>query len=120
MPTDSILKSIKKLLGITEDYTQFDTDIMIHINSAFARLNQLGVGPDKTFAIEDDSKTWEDFLQGNDDLNSAKSYVYLKVKQIFDPPETSFTQDSIQRQIDQFEWTLNVAASTPAHQTTTS
>lgn len=113
MPNESILTSVKKVLGIPEEYEVFDLDLLMHINSAFARLNQLGVGPALTFQIEDKTSTWDEFLQGNNDLSPAKTYVSLKAKLIFDPPQTSFTQESIKQMIDQLEWTLNVAAETP-------
>lgn len=117
MPNDSILTSVKKVLGMPEEYEVFDLDIIMHINSAFARLNQLAVGPALTFQIEDKTATWDQFLLGNPNFNPAKTYVSLKVKQVFDPPATSFTQESIQRMIDQLEWTLNVAAETPGTHT---
>lgn len=106
---DSILISIKKLLGITEDYEHFDQDIIMHINSVFAILNQLGVGPEKGFAIKDKNDAWNDFLSDNIKIESVKTYIFQKVKLIFDPPQSSAVIDAYNRQINEFEWRLNVA-----------
>jgi hypothetical protein len=106
----SILTSIKKLLGLEETYTAFDPDIIIHINSAFSRLNQLGVGPLIGFRIEDKTALWDYFLQGRLDLETVKSYIYLKVRLIFDPPQTGFLVEAIKEQIKEHEWELNVQA----------
>lgn len=107
----SILTSIKKLLGITEDYTHFDADIIMHINSALMILTQLGVGPPEGFTISDDLAIWDDFLgEDNRQLELVKSYVYLKVKLLFDPPISSAAIDAIKFQISEYEWRLNVAA----------
>ena len=107
---DSILISTKKVLGIADDYTAFDLDIITHINTSFSILTQLGVGPTEGFMIEDESAVWDDFVSIDDDiqLNSVRSYVFLKVKQLFDPPTTSYLIDSQERQIAQLEWRLNV------------
>lgn len=107
---DSILTSIKKLLGITEEYTHFDQDIIIHINSAFMILNQLGVGPDRVFYIKDDSEIWNDFVGINTDIEAVKTYVYLKVRLMFDPPSSSIVAESINKSISELEWRLNVAS----------
>lgn len=109
---DSILTSIKKLLGISEEYLQFDDDIIMHINTAFLNLQQLGVGPEEGFSIEDDTTDWEDFadLESNLPLNAVKSYVYLKVKLLFDPPLSSAVIESTNRMISELEWRLCVAA----------
>lgn len=106
---ESILTSIKKLLGIDEEYTQFDSDIIMHINSVFLNLTQLGVGPSEGFQIEDDSDTWEDFIGDSNQLQAVKSYVYLKVKLLFDPPLSSSVTESMNRMISELEWRLNVA-----------
>lgn len=108
---DSILTSIKKLLGITEDYTHFDMDLIIHINSVFMILTQMGVGPAEGFTISDKSDEWGDFIS-EDDLNfeAVRTYVYLKVRLIFDPPLSSAVMESINRTISELEWRLNVAA----------
>lgn len=107
---DSILTSIKKLLGITEEYTHFDTDLIIHINSVFATLTQLGVGPSEGFAIVDNKDNWEEFTNDNVLIESVKSYIYLKVKLLFDPPTSSAVIESYKQMINEFEWRLNVAA----------
>ena len=106
---DSILTSIKKLLGIEEEYTQFDSDIIMHINTVFLNLTQLGVGPAEGFLIEDDSATWDDFIGDSNQLQAVETYVYLKVKLLFDPPLSSSVTESINRIISELEWRLNVA-----------
>ena len=105
----SILTSIKKLLGVAEDYAEFDEDIMTHINSVFLNLTQLGVGPEEGFMIEDDTAVWEDFINDSIQLQAVKTYVYLKVKLLFDPPLSSSVTESINRMIAELEWRLNVA-----------
>lgn len=107
---ESILTSIKKLLGIEEGYDHFDADIIMHINSVFMILNQLGVGPSECFHIEDDLATWSDFTLDNQDYESVKTYVYLKVKLLFDPPLSSAVIESMNRMISELEWRLNVSA----------
>lgn len=106
---DSILTSIKKLLGITEEYKHFDNDIIMHINSVFMILNQIGIGPDEVFSIEDDIASWDDFLD-NTNVEAVKSYVYLKVRLLFDPPTSSSVLDSMNKMISELEWRLNVAS----------
>ena len=105
---DSILTSIKKLLGIEENYTHFDTDITIHINSVFLDLNQIGVGPKEGYSIEDKQDLWDDFIPNSPKLEAVKSFMYLKVKLLFDPPQSSALIESMNRQIDKLEWRLNV------------
>lgn len=105
---DSILDSVKQVLGVEEDYTAFDIDILMHINTAFATLNQIGIGPDAGFMIEDASATWDQFLGDDPRLNSVKTYIYLKVRLIFDPPATSFVINAIEKQIEELEWRLSV------------
>ena len=107
---DSILTSIKKLLGIAEDYEHFDQDLIIHINSVLSVLTQLGVGPSEGFSIEDEYATWNDFIPEDKRLSSIRSYVYMKVKLLFDPPLSSSVMESMNRMISEFEWRLNVAA----------
>lgn len=103
----SILTSTKKILGIAEDYTVFDLDIITHINTAFSTLTQLGVGPSPGFMIESDDEEWEDFIGDDLQLNAVKSYVFLRVRQLFDPPTTSYLIAAQERQIEQLEWRLN-------------
>ena len=105
----SILTSIKKLLGVAEDYYEFDEDIMTHINSVFLNLTQLGVGPEEGFMIEDNTAEWEDFINGSVQLQAVKTYVYLKVKLLFDPPLSSSVTESFTRMIAELEWRLNAA-----------
>ena len=105
----SILTAIKKMLGVAEDYTEFDEDIIIHINSVFLNLTQLGVGPEEGFMIEDDTAVWEDFIDDSIKLQAVKTYMYLKVKLLFDPPLSSSVTESFTRMIAELEWRLNVA-----------
>lgn len=107
--SDSILTSIKKLLGITEEYTHFDVDIIMHINSVFMVLNQLGVGPEEGYNIVDKEDVWSDFIQDRAKIESVKTYVFLKVKLVFDPPSSSVVIESYNRTIDELEWRLHVA-----------
>lgn len=108
MAEDSILIGTKKILGIGADYDAFDLDIITHINAVFMTLNQLGIGPAEGFMIEDDSSKWQDFLGEDANLNAVRTYVYLRVRVLFDPPSTSFHLNSLQEQIKEFEWRLNV------------
>lgn len=106
---ESILTSIKKLLGIIEEYEHFDVDIIMHINSAFSVLTQLGVGPEEGFRIEDASAVWSDFLYDDPCLEMVRTYVYLKVKQGFDSNSSSSAViEAINRQIQELEWRINV------------
>lgn len=108
---ESILTSIKKMLGIEEDYTHFDVDLIMHINSVFSILTQMGVGPSNGFSITGKDEKWDGFLQDDaTKLALVKSYIFLKVRLLFDPPQSSFAVESINRQISEFEWRLNVAA----------
>ena len=107
---DSILTSIKKLLGITEEYEHFDADLVMHINSVFMVLTQIGIGPETGFTIKDDSAIWADFVPEEPVLEAVRSFVYLKVKLLFDPPLNSSVIESMNRQISEFEWRLNIAA----------
>ena len=105
-PKNSILTSIKKLLGITEFCTDFDTDIIMHINTVLMTLNQLGVGTEG-FQIEDKNAVWSEFIK-SDKLAATKSYVYLRVKLLFDPPLNSAIVEAIKESIRELEWRLNV------------
>lgn len=106
---ESILVSIKKLLGIDSEYTHFDTDIIMHINSVFSVLTQLGVGPSEGFVIEDSNALWTDFLSSARDIEMVKSYIYLKVRLLFDPPTSSAAMESAKQLISELEWRINVA-----------
>lgn len=110
---ESILNSVKKALGLEASYTAFDPDIIMHINSTFAVLHQLGVGPDTQFTIEDESAVWEDFLSGRDELALVKSYMYLKVRILFDPPQGG-ALETFKEQASEYEWRMNVEVETPA------
>ena len=106
---DSILVSIKKLLGLEEAYTYFDTDIVMHINSVLSVLTQLGVGPPQGFSIQDASATWDDFLgEDTTGLDAVRSYVYMRVRLMFDPPTSSAAMDSMSKIISELEWRIHV------------
>lgn len=107
MVDDSILNTVKKMLGFDPDYTAFDTDITIHINTVFFSLTQLGVGPQQGFSIIGPEETWTSFI-GTDLIQAVKSYMYLRVRLLFDPPATSFAIDSMKTQAEKLEWMLNV------------
>ena len=105
---DSILDSVKKVLGVDADYHAFDVDIIMHINSALSVLTQLGIGPTQGFMVEDSTSTWAAFLGDDIRLNMAKSVVYLRVRMLFDPPQTSYLVTALNEQIKELEWRLNV------------
>lgn len=107
---ESILTSIKKLLGIAEEYTHFDADLIMHINSVLSILTQIGVGPAEGFSIKDESSVWGDFVPENSKLELIKSYTYMKVKLLFDPPLISAVIESTNRIISELEWRIQVAA----------
>lgn len=107
---ESILVSIKKLLGIAAEYTHFDMDITLHVNSVFSILTQLGVGPPEGFSILDDSSVWDDFMSSDDTrFLMVRTYVYMKVKLVFDPPTNSSHLQALKDAINEYEWRLNVA-----------
>jgi hypothetical protein len=106
--SDSILTSIKKNLGVPEDYEVFDPDIILYINSAFSTLTQLGVGPAEGFMIEDKAPVWDTYLGTDPRLNSVKTYIQLRVRMLFDPPQTSYLVEAMKQQIQEHEWRLNV------------
>lgn len=105
---DSILDSIKKILGMPPAYDAFDTDLVIHINSVFGILAQLGVGPEGGFSISDNTTLWKSYLGDSKDLEMVKSYIALKVRLVFDPPTTGAVMDAMKEQIREYEWRLNV------------
>lgn len=109
---ESILTSVKKMLGIDEAYEHFDPDIIIHVNSVFAVLTQLGVGPSTGFSISDNSALWSDYISDETRLSAVKSYVFLRVKLLFDPPLSSAVMECYKTQINELEWRLNVTAET--------
>lgn len=111
---DSILLSVKKMIGFAPEYTEFDTDLIMHINTVLALLVQMGVG--NKMLIEDTEAKWSKFLEGcPHELEMVKSYVYMKVRMIFDPPTTGSVKEAMTKAIDELEWRLNVGAETPVH-----
>lgn len=107
--TESILTSIKKMLGIEEDYEHFDPDILMHINTALNVLQQLKVGPAGGFIVTDKSQSWSDFVPDANRIQMVKTYVYMKVRMIFDPPTAGAIMDAFKAQAQELEWRLNVA-----------
>ncbi len=105
---NSILDSVKKILGMDPSYTAFDLDVITHINTVFTILNSLGIGPVDGFMIEDNTTTWDAFVGTDLNLNSVKTYVYLRVKLLFDPPQSGFVIDANNKQIQELEWRLSV------------
>jgi hypothetical protein len=110
--TDSILDTTKKLLGFESDYTAFDLDIITHINAVFFTLSQLGVGPSTGFLITDKETNWADFI-GEDNINAVKSYMFMRVRLMFDPPTTSFHLESLKKMAEEIEWRLLVQTDPP-------
>lgn len=106
---ESILTSIKKQLGIQEEQDHFDPELIIHINSVIMGLTQMGVGPTEGFFIEDDEATWDEFIPDNQ-FEAAKTYIYLKVRLLFDPPANATIIESLNRSINEFEWRLTANA----------
>lgn len=104
---NSILDTIKQMLGLEPSYTPFDTDVIIHINTVLMILYQLGVGPNTPVRIKDATTTWDVFTGDKTDIESVKTYVYLRVWLLFDPPSTSFVIDAITKQYQELEWRLN-------------
>lgn len=107
---DSILDTIKKLLGIAKDYTRFDTDIIVHINTSMMLLNQLGIGPPEGFSITGPEQTWLSYIPTGKNLEAVKTLIYLRTRLAFDPPANSFVVDSFQKQIEEYQWRLQVQA----------
>lgn len=104
---ESILNTIKQMLGPNEDVTAFDTDIIFLINSTFSELDQIGVGPEGGFSIEDSSTIWDEFIPNEDKrFAMVKEYIYLSVKLGFDPPTNSSVLTSMERRKDRLEWRL--------------
>jgi hypothetical protein len=104
----SILDDVKKLLGLSPTDTSFDTDVIIHINSVFSIVTQLGLGSDGGIGIVDNTTTWTSLFGNDSQINDVKSYVFMRVKMLFDPPQTSFAIAAYEKQIQEFEWRLNV------------
>lgn len=106
--TSSVLTSVKKTLNIAEDDTAFDPELVLHINSIFSVLNDLGVGPVEGYEIVDKEDTWESFLGVDPRLNKVKTYMYLRVRLLFDPPTTSYLIEATEKQVQELEWRINV------------
>ncbi len=106
---NSILDSVKKDLGIMPDYTYFDPDIIMGINSAFSILTQLGVGPSSGFSITDNTTLWSDYIPDDLHLEMVKTYVSKKTKQFFDPPSTGPIAEAHERVLKEMEWRINIA-----------
>lgn len=106
---ESILSSVKKMLGIAPEYGAFDPEIIMHINSVFMVLNQLGVGPKTPFRIENAIPVWEDFLPLGD-IDAVRSYMYLRVKTLFDPPQNGSVQQAYDAQVKELEWRMYTMA----------
>lgn len=111
---DSILTSIKSQLGITEQQTSFDDQLIIHINSVFSILTQLGVGPKTGFSINDKNDKWDNFISDLSKIRMVKTYVYLKVRMIFDPPTSSSVIEAIKQSINELEFRLNAECDQPS------
>ena len=112
----SILDTTKKALGVDPDYDVFDQELIMYINSAFAVLNQIGVGPREPFTIQDKTDDWSSFFQGDGSvLDNVRTYIYIKTRLMFDPPTTSFAIDALKKTADEYEWRLNVLAEGVRH-----
>lgn len=109
---DSILLTVKKMLGLAPDYNAFDTDILVNINAAFMSLMQIGIGPKTGYTVTGDTETWDDYIssmtQPMTELGALQNYVYLKVKTVFDPPTSSFVLDSMNKLMLEYEYRLNL------------
>lgn len=108
MPDESILDSVKRYLGIVPEYTHFDADLIMHINTAFSILAQLGVGPKSGFSISDNTAVWTDFVPDDPRFSMIKNYVSMETKMLFDPPQTGPTNEALNRELTKLEWRLNV------------
>jgi hypothetical protein len=115
---DSILNSIKEMLGLSEDYVVFDAEVMAHINAALMHLIEIGVGPEQGyFLVSDATATWRDFIKPDapETYSMTKTFVYLYVRTIFDPPSSSYVLDAFKKTMAELEWRLNVQAETPVN-----
>lgn len=113
---ESILTSIKNLLGIVEEQKDFDAQIIIHINSVLGFLTQIGVGPVEGFSIQDDTAAWTDYIpEEGQKLEAVKSYIYLKVRLMFDPPTSSALIENTNKLISELEWRLSVSVDPPSN-----
>lgn len=113
---DSILRTVKKVLNLDPDYTAFDADVIMHINMALMVLRQVGIGPPNGFVVTDETQTWTEFLGSSvSRLDATKSFVYLKVRLVFDPPEAGYAISAMERQIDELLWRLNTSEEEVRH-----
>lgn len=104
---ESILDSVKQMLGTNSEDTNFDRELIIYINGALMIIHQLGVGP-KGYTIKDRANTWDEFLLDRTDLELVKTAVYLRVRLIFDPPQNSFLVNAIEKQITEYDWRIEI------------
>lgn len=111
---DSILLTIRRMLGVEDEYDGFDAELIVHINTAFMSLMQLGVGSSTGFSITDETDVWDDFLSTATDLHAVKTYIYMKVRMVWDPPTVGGVLDSFNRQISELEWRLTLQVDPPA------
>ena len=107
---ESILTSIKKMLGPAEEYEHFDPELIMHINSALAVATQLGIGPEEGFVVRDKNDLWTDLAPDGPMLELTKAYVYAKVKLKFDPPTTGSHVEVLKETIREYEWRACLAA----------
>lgn len=112
-PKGSILRTVKRLVNVELDYDAFDEELILHINSVFGNLHQIGVGPETPYSIVDDKNLWTEFISGEENINSVKTYMGLKVRLIFDPPSTSFGIEAMKKNAEEFEWRLQIASEKP-------
>ena len=112
---ESILDSIKDMLGPDSSYDVFDNEILIHINMALSVLTQLGVGPAEGFVVTGSDETWNQFLGNAKNIDMAKTFVFMKVKMVFDPPNSSFVLSSMEKACDELGWRLTVAVNEKAN-----
>lgn len=105
---ESILNSTKSILGLDEGYDAFDLDVMTFINSSLGTLDQLGVGPVGGAVIDGPDAVWDDLSLPDNQLGLVKTYIFLKVRMLFDPPTTSFAIAAFNKQIEEYEWRLNI------------
>lgn len=102
----SILKTIKKLIGVYAEYNYYDTDFIVHINTVFAILNQIGIGTSDVFFITGEDELWSDFLENDTMLQPVIDYMYIRVKLLFDTPSSSTLSESLKNTLSELEWRL--------------
>lgn len=107
---ESILLTVKKLIGVPQDYNVFDVDLITHINTTFDALNQMGLGPDEGFSISDESTTWSEYTTYGKEFNMVRSYMALKVRTLFDPPSNASLFTVFDGQLKEYEWRLLIFA----------